>query len=41
MVESAYVKPYPTSQHGPENKYLLQGGMSLKGSFLATPSRPY
>ena len=26
MVESGCVKPYPTSQGGPEVKYLLQGG---------------
>ena len=40
MVESGCVKPYPTSQGGPEVKYLLQGGMSGKGSLLAKPSRP-
>jgi hypothetical protein len=33
-------KAIPTSQGGPENKYLLQGGMSGEGSLLATPSRP-
>jgi hypothetical protein len=28
----------PTSQGGPEIKYLLQGGMSRKWSLLAKPS---
>lgn len=40
MAESGYVKPYPTSQGGPEIKYLFQGGMSGKESLLAKPSRP-
>ena len=35
MVESGCVKSYPTSQGGQEIKYLLQGGMSEKGSLLA------
>ena len=30
----------PTSQSGPEIKYLLQGGMSGKGSLLTKPSGP-
>jgi hypothetical protein len=30
----------PTSQGGLEIKYLLQGGMSEKGSLLAKPSGP-
>ena len=30
----------PTSQGGPEIKYLLQGGTSGKGSLLAKPSGP-
>jgi len=30
----------PTSQGKPQIKYLLQGGMSGKGSLLANPSRP-
>ena len=29
-----------TSQSGPEIKYLLQGGISGKGSLLSKPSRP-
>jgi hypothetical protein len=33
-------KTYSTSQCGPEIKYLLQGGMSGKGSLLAIPSGP-
>ena len=33
-------KPYPTSQGGPEIKYLLQGEMSGKGNLLAKISRP-
>jgi len=33
-------KPYPTSQDGPESKYLLHGGMSGKGSLLTKPSGP-
>lgn len=33
MVENGFIKPYPTSQDGPEIKYLLQGGMTWKGSF--------
>jgi hypothetical protein len=40
MVESGCIKPYPTSQSGPEIKYLLQGGASGKESLLAKPSRP-
>ena len=40
MVESEYIKPYPTSQCELEIKYLLQGGMSGKGSLLAKPSGP-
>ena len=40
MVESRYIKLYLSSQGGPEIKYLLQAGMSGKGSLLATPSRP-
>jgi hypothetical protein len=31
---------YPPSQGGPKIKYLLQGGMSGKGSLLTKPSRP-
>jgi hypothetical protein len=31
------VKPYPTSQGGPEITYLLQEGMSGKESLLAMP----
>ena len=30
--ESGCVKPYPTSQGGPEIKYLLQGGVFGKAS---------
>ena len=37
---NGWVKPYSTSQSGPEFKYLLQGGMSEKGSLLAKPSQP-
>jgi hypothetical protein len=37
MVEGECIKPYPTSQGGPEIKYLLQEGMSGKRSLLATP----
>jgi hypothetical protein len=33
------VKPYPTSQGGPEVKYLLQGAVSGKESLLDKPSR--
>ena len=33
MAEKGCIKPYPTSQIGPEIKYLWQGGMSGKGSF--------
>jgi hypothetical protein len=40
MAESGCVKPYPTSQGGPEVKYLLQGGVSGQESLLAKPSRP-
>jgi hypothetical protein len=32
--------PKPTSQGRPEIEYLLQGGMSGKGSLLAKPSGP-
>ena len=38
MAENGCVKPYPTSQGGPEIKYLWQGGMSRKESLLAKPS---
>jgi hypothetical protein len=38
MVENGFGKPYPTSQSGSEIKYLLQGGMSGKGSVSAKPS---
>jgi hypothetical protein len=31
-------KTIPPSQGGPEIKYLLQGGVSEKGSLLAKPS---
>jgi hypothetical protein len=31
------VKPYPTSQGGPEIKYLLQGGMSRKEAYWLSP----
>jgi hypothetical protein len=34
MVESRCVKLYPTSQGGPEVKYLLQGDVSGKESVL-------
>ena len=40
MTESGSVKQYPTSQGGPEVKYLLYGGVSEKESLLAKPSRP-
>ena len=40
MVESEFINPCPTSQGGPEIKYLLQGGVSRKLSLLVTPSRP-
>jgi hypothetical protein len=40
MAENRCIKPYPTFQGEPEIKYLLQGGMSWKGRFLAKPSRP-
>jgi hypothetical protein len=40
MAESGCVKSYSTSQGEPEIKYLLQGGMSEKGSLFAKPSRP-
>lgn len=36
-MENGYVKPYSTSQSGPEIKYPLQGEMSGKGSLLAKP----
>ena len=35
MVENGCIKPYPTSQGGPEIKYHLQGPVSGKGSLLA------
>lgn len=38
MVENGCVKLYPTSHVGPEINYLLQGGVSGKGSLLAKPS---
>ncbi|EDL30679.1 mCG148064 [Mus musculus] len=40
MAKSECIKPYPTSQGGPEIKSLLQGVMSGKGSLLAKPSGP-
>jgi hypothetical protein len=40
MVESGYVKPYPSSQGRPGVKYLLQGGLSGKENLLVKPSRP-
>jgi hypothetical protein len=40
MVEIKWVKPYLTSQGGPEVKYPLQRGVSGKESFLAKSSRP-
>jgi hypothetical protein len=40
MVERRCVKPYPTSQGGPEVEYLSQGGVSEKKGLLAKPSRP-
>ena len=40
MVESKFIKPYPTFQGRPEIKYLLQGEMSGKESLLPMPARP-
>jgi hypothetical protein len=40
MVENGLIKPYPIFEGGPEIKYLLQGGVSEKGSLLTKPSRP-
>jgi hypothetical protein len=40
MAEIRYIKPYSISQGGPEIKYFLQGGVSVKGILLATPSWP-
>ena len=34
MAESGGIKPYLTSQDGPEVKYLLQGGMSGKKKLI-------
>ena len=39
LVESGCIKPYTTSQDGPEIKYHFQGGMSGKESLLAKPYR--
>jgi hypothetical protein len=41
MAENGRVKPYPTSQGGSEIKYMLQGGMSEKGSLLALQTSRY
>jgi hypothetical protein len=38
MAENGCIKPYYTSQRGPEIKYLLHGGMPGKGHLLAKPS---
>jgi hypothetical protein len=40
MLESECIKPYPTSQGGPEIKYLLQAEMSGKQNLLAVLIRP-
>jgi len=40
IVENRCIKLYPTSQGGPENTFLWQGGMSGKGSLLAKLSQP-
>ena len=40
MVENGCVKPYLSSQGGPEIKYLLYRGMSEKGRLLVKPSGP-
>ena len=40
IAENECIKPYPTSQGGPEIKCLFQGGISGNGSLLAKPSGP-
>jgi hypothetical protein len=35
IAENECIKPYPTSQGGPEIKYLLQGGMFGERRLLA------
>jgi hypothetical protein len=37
MAENGCLKPYPTSQGGPEIKYHLKGVMPRKGSLLTSP----